>query len=361
MTHRFAKLRRRHALQLLAGASSAVLLHACGGGEPDSAAESEAESTEATEESAAGSPEPTMSMTLGTAPWVGQVPLYIAQEKGFFEEEGLDFELRNFGDSGGYLSAFLSDNLDSVSIVSSEAITLADSGKDYKIVLIQDNSVGGDGILAKDSIASIEDFAGKQVAVDTSGVSYFFLLQVLKEAGLSQDDITVVNTDPAAAAAAFQSNNADIAVTYAPYLQQAADEVDNGRIIYDSSEMPTAIIDLYVFDAAYVENNPEAVQAFVNGIFKGLKFLEESPEEALAIGAAALDVEPEDVASDLEGVKLPDQATNIEMMAEPESDLYVVGPLEDLAEFLVSEDQIAAAPSDIAGSLDPQFVEAATF
>ncbi len=354
MTNPLYKIRRRHALQLLAGASGAALLHAC---QPSTEAPEEAASdSEAAEETAT---ETTMSMSMGTAPWVGQVPLYIAMEKGFFEEQGLDFELRNFGTSGDYLSAFLSNNLDSVSLVSSEAVLLKDEGKDYKIVMIQDNSVGGDGILAKDSITSIEDFKGKQVAVDTSGVSYFFLLQVLKEAGLTKDDITAVNTEPSAAAAAFQSGNVDIAVTYAPYLQQAAEAVEDGRIIYDSSKMPTAIIDMYLFDAAYVEENPEAVQAFVNGIFKGLEFLETDEEEALEISAVALDVEPADVASDLEGVKLPDKETNLQMMAEPDSDLYVAEPLKELADFMVTEEQIAADPGDFAGDLDPQFVEAA--
>ena len=338
-------LSRRRTLQLLAGASGAVLLHAC--------------NTQPESENTAGAdyPEPTMAMSLGTAPWVGQAAMYVAQEKGFFAEQGLDFELRNFGDSGGYLAAFLADRVNSVSLVSSEAVLLKDQGKDYKIVLIQDNSVGGDGILARDSITNIEDFKGKKVAVDTSGVSYFFLLQVLKEAGLTKDDITAVNTDPAAAAAAFQTGNVDIAVSYAPYLQQAANAVEDGRVIYDSSRMPTAIIDMYIFDSTYVEENPEAVQAFVNGIFKGLQFLQTDRAEALEISAVALDVSAEDVAADLEGVKLPDRATNIEMLAQPDSDLYVAGPLTELAQFLKEEGQIESEAGDFAPLLDPQFVE----
>lgn len=354
MTQLSPKIRRRQMLQLLAGASGAVLLHACNSGGAGSESEGEAGGDRA------NYPDPTMSLSLGTAPWVGQVPLYIAQEKGFFAEQGLDFKLRNFGDSGGYLSAFLADQVDSLSLVNSEAVTVRSQGKDYKIVLIQDNSVGGDGILARDSITSIEDFKGQKVAVDTSGVSYFFLLQVLKEAGLTKDDITVVNTEPSAAAAAFQSGSVDIAVSYAPFVKQADDAVEDGRIIYDSSKMPTAIIDMYIFDSAYVEENPEAVQAFVNGIFKGLQFLQTNREEALTIGAAALEVSPEDVASDLEGVKLPDKATNIQMLAQPDSDLYVAEPLKELSDFLLNEEQIESSPGDFAPLLDAQFVESAS-
>lgn len=343
MIHQPYKIRRRRVLQLLAGASGAALLHAC------NADSNTAESTEGN-----------MSLTLGSIPWVGQVPMYIAQDKGFYEDEGLDFELRLFGSGNEYISAFLSNQLDAVSPVTSEAVLMKAQGKDYRIVMVQDNSVGIDGILARDSIESIEDFKGKEVAVETSAVGYFFLLQVLKEAGLSKDDITAINTEPSAAAAAFQSNNVDIAVTYAPFLQEAADAVPDGRIIYDSSQMPTAISDLYIFDTAYAEQNPAAVQAFVNATLRGLEYLKENPEEGAEIGATALEMDVADLQSDLEGIKLPDRAENLEMLAQPTSGLYLGGPLEDLADFLLSEDQIEQDPGDFSSLIDPQFIEAAT-
>jgi NitT/TauT family transport system substrate-binding protein len=335
-------IRRRQVLQMLAGASGAAVLHACkpsGNGSSSSSA-------------------PSMSMSMGTLSWLGQVPIYIAQEKGFYAEEDLAFELKIFGSTGDYNSAFLSNQLDSISPVSSEAVLLKSRGKDFKIVLVQDNSIGGDGILARNSIASIADFKGKKVAVDTSGVSYFFLLQVLKEAGLSKDDIIAINTEPSAAAAAFQSNNVDIAVTYAPYLKQAADAVKDGRIIYDSSKMPTAISDLYLFDTAYIKANPKAVQAFVNGTLKGLQFFKDNPEEGIALSAVKLETEPADLAADLKGLSLPDKATNLKMLAQPDSDLYLAKTLEELADFLLAEGQIESKPDNLADLLDPQFIQA---
>jgi len=345
------KLRRRHALQLMAGATSAALLHACGQSSGDNSSASNP---------TANSTAKKMSLSLGTIPWVGQVPLYVAQEKGFYEEAGLDFSLKIFSSNGEYMAAFLANQVDSISPVSSEAVVLKSQGKDFKITMVQDNSVGGDGILARDSITSIEDFKGKKIAVDTSGVSYFFLLQILKEVGLGKEDITAVNTDPTAAAAAFQSGSVDIAVTYAPYLQQTADAVTDGRIIYDSSKMPTAITDLYLFDTAYIESNLEAVQAFTNATLRGLQFLQDNRQEALEIGAAELDISTEDLDGDLKGVKLPDQATNMEMLGDPSSDLYLANSLQELSDFLLAEEQIESAPADIAALLDPQFVEAAT-
>jgi len=330
-------LRRRHVLQLMAGTTGAIILNAC---QPKNGGDTGLE------------------MSMGTAPWVGQLPLYIAQEKGFFAEEGLDFEFSLFGASGDYISAFASNNVDSVAPVSAEAILMKSQGKDFKIVLIQDNSVGGDGILARDTIASIEDFKGKEVAVDTTGVSYFFLLQVLKEAGLTKDDITIINADPAAAAAAFESGNVDIAVSYAPYLPATARAVDDGRVIYDSSKMPTAIIDLYLVDTAFIEENPAAVQAFVNGIFKGTQFMLANPEEALRIGAEELEVTTEELEGDLKGVKIPTVEDNLDMLARPDSNTYLAEPLQELVTFLLAEDQIETDPGDVSSLLYPQFVQA---
>lgn len=301
-----------------------------------------------------------MALVFGTAPWIGQIPVYVAQEKGFFEEEGLDFTLRNFSASGDYMAAFSAGSVDGLAPVSTEAIALAAAGQALKIVLIQSNSIGADGILAKDDVASIEDFLGKRIAVDTSGVSYFFLLQVLNEAGLSAEDVTIVNMDPGTAAAAFESNNVDVAVTYFPYLEQTAAEVSDGKIIYDSSRMPTAITDLYLFSEQYIEENPEAVQAFVNATLRGYQYAQENPEEANAIAAAAIEITPEEVEAALEGVEVASPEMNLEMVAQPDSETYIVKPLEDLADFLLAEEQIDNKP-DISSLIDPQFIEAASF
>jgi NitT/TauT family transport system substrate-binding protein len=56
-------------------------------------------------------------------------------------------------------------------------------------------------ILARNSIASIKDFKGKNCG-GTRRIGHFFVLQVLAEAGLSGKDVTFVNTPADAAAAA---------------------------------------------------------------------------------------------------------------------------------------------------------------
>ncbi len=294
---------------------------------------------------------------MGSTVWIGLTPLFIALEKGFFKELNLKVDFKTFGANSDYVAAFLAGQLDALAPVTSEVVSLAAKGKDLQIVLVEDTSIGGDGILARNHIESIEAFRGEKIAVDRGGVSHFFLLQVLKEAGLSEANVTLINADPPAAAAAYQAGNVDIAVTYAPFMQQANQAQPDGRIIYDSSKMPTAIVDVYAFDRAYVEANPQAIEAFVRGIFKGLDFLSSNREEALEIAAKQFEVTPEDLAADLEGIQLPGAEVNLEMLGDSTSDLYLLNSLENLAEFLKEQGQIDEIP-DLSNLLEPKFIEA---
>ena len=52
-----------------------------------------------------------------------------------------------------------------IALATLAAVTLKSKGVDYRVVLVADNSLGGDGILARTSVTDIKDFKGKNVAV----------------------------------------------------------------------------------------------------------------------------------------------------------------------------------------------------
>jgi NitT/TauT family transport system substrate-binding protein len=333
---------RRQTLGAIAGVVGSLSLHACN--KPS--------------QSASGDKSTSMTgAAIGITTWIGNTALYIAQEKGFFKAGGLDLTANTFSTVAEGFPAFTTGKLQVLAPVTAEAVSLAAKGLDFRIVTVMDTSVGADGILARNQIASIADFKGKKVAVQQGGVGHFFLLQILATAGLSEKDIEIVNTAPDAGAAAYQAGNIDIAYSYSPYIEKANAAQKDGRIIFDSSKMPTAIADVFAVRQDFIASHPEAVQTFVKGIFQALDLLKTSPNEALAIAAKPLGVKPEELAAQLKGVQLPDHQTNLEMLANPQSDLYLLKPMKALAEFLHTQKQIATQP-DLSKILDPQFVKA---
>lgn len=330
---------RRQTLRLFTGAVSGLVLHAC----------TQSQQTSSSEES--------LSTSLGIVTWIGYTPLYIAQEKGFFKEVGLDLDVKVFNSGTEAIAAFTGGRVNGLSLVPSEAVTLAANGKDYRVIFVQDTSAGADGILARNTVSSIQEFKGKEIAVEKGGVSHFFLLQALSEAGLQERDVKLFNVTPDAAAAAYQAGKVEIAVTYAPFLYTANTAQKDGKIIYDSSKLtiPTAIADLYIFDTQTVETKPKALEALVRGLIQGLNFLQTNKQEGLEIAAKRLQLKPEELAEQLKGVMLPDLVTNIEMLSKPESNLYVLKAMQPLAEFLQAQGKIQQVP-DLSQVLEPKIV-----
>lgn len=222
--------------------------------------------------------------------------------------------------------------------------------------MVADNSLGGDGILARNSVTDIKDFKGKNVAVEVGEVSHFLLLQVLKDAGLSEKDVKTTNATPDAAAIAYQAGRTDIAVTYSPFLQKADANQKDGRIIFDTSKMPTAIIDLYLFSTKFIDANPAGAEGFVKGIFKAIDFMKTNKSEALAITGKRLQISPEDVEAQLKGVGLIDLPTNVKMLSDTQSDIYLLDHLNEVSEFLVEQKQVSQPP-DMTKILEPKFLK----
>jgi NitT/TauT family transport system substrate-binding protein len=345
---------RRHTLWMMGGMVGAMTLHAC-------TPSAETTSTSPAASTAASPTEPVKAVN-GSGLWIGYSPLYIAVEKGFFKAGGLDLETKVFSSTSEVDSAFASGRLESISSVTSEAVALAGNKQDFRIVQVADSSKGSDGILARNSVKDVADFKGKQIAVEIGSVSHFFLLQVLQEAGLTANDVQLINVTSDAAAAAYASGKVDIAVTYSPFLQQSNNTQKDGRIIYDSSKMPTAIVDIYVFSTKFVQAHPHAVQGFVNGIYKAQDFIQTNADEAYAIAGKQLQLKPEDLANQLKGVKLISPEENIKLMADPSSDIYLGKHLESLAKFLKGQNQLSdlLTLDQLSTLIDPTFVKAAS-
>lgn len=294
---------------------------------------------------------------LGMGTWVGYCPVYIARANGYYKDHNLDLELLTFSGNDAQ-NAFAANRLDMTSTAGSSMLTMAANDVAFKNFMIADFSSGADGILARDSIKTVADVKGQRVAVEQAAVSHFFLLQILDKAGLEESDITMINLAPDVAAASFLSGEVDVAVTYAPYLGQIDAQVDNGRVIIDSSEDPTAIVDFYQVRDEVLEEKPEAVISFVNGTLDGLEFLQENKAEALKICGEAMDVSPEQVDADLAGVDLPDLQENIDALSNPDSPLYVGPALESLSVFLNEKVQLDVV-EDVSKFLDASSLKAA--
>jgi NitT/TauT family transport system substrate-binding protein len=202
------------------------------------------------------------------------------------------------------------------------------TGKEFQYVLALDDSAGGDGIVARKEIKSITDLRGKKVAMNEGSVSQFFLNVLLKEAGLSQKDLNVVNMKQGDAGAAFVAEKVDAAVTWEPWLSKGK-AAPHGHILVDSSKTPGLITDVLIFRRDVIEKRPREIQGIVNAWNKAVAYWEKNQTEAneiMAKGVGDWLKDPKVFAEVLTGVKFYNRDANVKFFgtAQKPGDLYKV-------------------------------------
>lgn len=295
-----------------------------------------------------------INIRLGFNTWVGYGPFYIAQEKGFFAEHGLNVDLQRIEGTADRRSALIAGRLEGMGSTVDDLIISAAQGVKGKMVLALDESAGADGILTVKDINDVQDFKGKEIAVQPGFVNHFFLLYILDANGLSSKDITVVPMDPDKASAAFIAKEVDVAVTWEPYLSQVAEDRPDGKTFLTSNDYPGLIVDILVFNNDFIEKEPDAVRAFVDAWYEALDFLATNPEEGHAIIGQAMGLDSAEVGDILSGVKFLAEDDNVQYYDRSEAvNIYDIAAT---AERLWQNEGFIDQPLDVNNLIEASFL-----
>ena len=291
-----------------------------------------------------------MRLTVGHDMWIGYAGYFVAKDKGFFEEAGLEIDAKPFANPGETLPAMIGGHLD-LAMSTLQNITLAKlvTGEEIKVVFIFDTSNGADAIIAKDSISSVKDLKGKVVAATQGEVNHMLLMIALEQNGMKESDVEFINMSADDAGAAFLSGNVDAAVTWEPWVTKAI--ASGGTVLFDSADTPDTILDGIALTPKTLNTKKAAVVAFIEGVDKGVDFLRANPEAAAMILSKALEVSPEDALAMLETDKIYNLADNRELFAGPAAE-----SIEKVVKFLVANDMVSDA-KDVDTILDPSLVQ----
>ena len=250
---------------------------------------------------------------LAHSTWVGYGPLFVARDKGFFKEEGVEVELVNMEDPKLRFAALAGGKIDGlVTTVDTMPLYLKPEGSRYKYLFALDDSKGGDGIVANKDIKTIADLKGKKVAFSEGSVSQFYVNVLLKGAGLSESDIQVVNMSAGDAGSAFVSRNVDAAVTWEPWLTRGK-QTEHGHLLTDSSTTPGLITDIVLAPEGIIAKRGDEIRAIYRGWVRAVEYVKSNPDEANAIMATGVGgwlKDPAVFAETLQGIAYYDQKMN---------------------------------------------------
>jgi len=348
-------MRHRLPVRLLLGCLPLVVLAAACGSDDDSDDEADAATTTTTSTDASAPETSGETLVLGYSAWPGWFPLAVAEEAGIFEQVGLDVDLRYFADYLGSLDALAAGELDGNTQTLNDTMFSVASGTPEVIVVVNDNSTGNDAIICDESITSIADLAGKTIAAEPGVVDHFLLLQGLESEGLTEDDIDFRGVLTGDAAAGFAGGEFDCVGVFAPFTLQAL-EREGSHVVFDSADYPGTIPDHIVVSPELIADRPGDVQALVDAWYLTLEYIDEHPDEAIAIMADVAEVTPEEYEQFAEGTTIFSVDDALAAFQDGDDTTSLLYTANLINPFLVSSG-LAEEEADLTGLFDASFTE----
>ena len=217
--------------------------------------------------------------------WTGFAPLTLAKEAGIFARNGLDVTIKKIPQASRHLAIASGDVQCAATTVETWVVWNANGVATTQIFQL-DKSYGADGMVVRNTVNSIKDIKGKQVAASAPGTApYFTLAWFLKKNGLSVKDVTVVNMEPGPAAQAFIAGQNDVAMTYEPYLSAVRAAPQAGKIIATTLDYPM-IMDTFGCTPKFLAENDAAAKALTKSYFEAVDMIKKDQAKAYEIMGA---------------------------------------------------------------------------
>ena len=255
-----------------------------------------------------GSASPSLiNVTMGTEPWIGYAPWWIAQKEGFFAKNGLNVKIVNFQTDADRDSALVAGRTDVSNEPTNGIVRFDSTGKaQMRALIYEDASLGADAVLASKSITKPSQLVGKTVAYEQGTTSDLLIHYLLQVNHIPFSKIKVVNAPADQAGTLLIAGKVDAAVTYQPYISNATSgpEAGNAHVLYSSKDAPGLISDYLAANQSWLSSHEAVVKDLVKTWQDSINYFQAHRQSAVAIMAAGVGSTPSSLASTLAGVKL---------------------------------------------------------
>ncbi len=248
---------------------------------------------------------------MGTNVWPGYEPFYLARNSGFVDESTVN--LLDFTSATQVDRSYINGTIDAATLTLEKVLILRSADVDVVVPLVIDFSSGGDAIVARPGIDSMQALEGRVIAAPNTTLGALMLNRALELNQMSPDAVQVVFADLNEHVALYERGEVDAIITYSPILERLKSM--GMREVFTSREIPGQIIDVLAVTPHLVEEHPDKLQELLVGWFDALNFIEAEPERAGNLMATRLSVPGEEALASLENLQLVDLDMNLDYLS----------------------------------------------
>ncbi len=221
----------------------------------------------------------------------------LAAELGYYEGTGITLENVGYAQGGpASLVALAGGSVELGSAATAAVLNSIAAGNDF-VAAYPSNGINDDAqsifyVLEDSPIKTIEDIAGKTIAVNTLGAHLDYVVrEALFQKGLPADAANLVVVPGPQLEQVLRSKQVDVSAFgyWQTTFEGAARQTGGLRAVFDDTDIIGDIAGGFVvLRRDWIDAHPAEAKAFVDGAAKALDYARENPEETKAIFAKVL-------------------------------------------------------------------------
>ncbi len=229
---------------------------------------------------------PKITIAVGGKNLLYYLPLTIAEQRGYFKDEGLDATIADFSGGSRALQAVVGGSADVVSGAFEHTVNMQFKGQRLRAFVLQGRApqiVLGVNPKTMPNFKTVADLKGKKIGVTAPGSSTNVMVNfILAKAGLKPSDVSIIGVGASSgAAAAMRAGQIDALSNLDPVislLQRSGDlkVVSDTRVVAEAERVfggPMPAGCLYA-PQSFIDKNPNTVQAIANAIVRADKWIQ---------------------------------------------------------------------------------------
>ena len=210
--------------------------------------------------------------------------IYVAQSRGFFEDNGLKVNLKKFMNGKEALNDVLTGSSDLATAHQTPYVYAVLEGKPVSVITTLHSSTGNIALVAKrnEGISTINDLRGRRVAYPKRTCYDFFIHSLLISQGYTIEDIQSVDTPQDQLLNAFASDEVDAVIVsnFLLFTLENNYSQDDIQIIYDDTYIDISFL---VGDRDHTNLKSREVGKFISALVQAENYVKDYPDDSIKI------------------------------------------------------------------------------
>lgn len=225
-------------------------------------------------------------------------PVYVADAKGFFREQGLDVQLVPFPKGKLCLDAVLGGQAQFGTVAETPLMHVGFQHQPVAILATMETATKNTKAVARKDkgVLKAADLKGRKIGVPVGGNAEYFMDVFLQKNGLSRKDVQVVNLNPPEMIGAIVRGDIDAAFSFEPYITRSLNQLGDKGIILMDADIYRETFDL-VSMRPWAEANRETSEKVLRALVKATQFIKTNKDESVQIVAARIQLDPKELAN----------------------------------------------------------------